>query len=104
MNYIAIFCTCKEEEAKKIAGNLIEKRLIACASMLNVSSLFWWNGKVEEEKESLLIMKSREDKWENIRDSIKEMHSYEIPEIIAVPVKYGLDDYFKWVDKVVEEK
>ncbi|MEA2054843.1 MAG: divalent-cation tolerance protein CutA [Candidatus Thermoplasmatota archaeon] len=104
MNYIMVFCTCEKEEAERIAKTLTEEKLVACISMSDVKSFFWWNKKVEEKKEVILVMKSREDMWASIKDRIKEMHSYEIPEIVAVPVKYGLYDYFNWIDEIVGEK
>lgn len=104
MGYIIVLCTCSEGEAARIAKALVEEHLIACANVIDTESFFWWDEHVQEEKEKLLIMKTREDEWDNLRERIRELHSYELPEIIAIPVKYGLKNYLQWIDDVVGEK
>ncbi|RLF62892.1 MAG: divalent-cation tolerance protein CutA [Thermoplasmata archaeon] len=104
MGHIIVLCTGSEGEATRIAKTLVEEHFVACANVIDAESFFWWNGHVQEEKEKLLIMKTREDVWDNLRDRIKELHSYELPEIIAVPVKYGLEDYLRWIEDMVGEK
>jgi len=104
MSHMVVLCTCSKGEADKIAKTLVDEKIAACVNIIDVTSVFWWDGNVEEEKEKLLLIKSREDMWNILRDRIKELHSYELPEIIAIPVKYGLDDYLRWIDDTVGEK
>ena len=97
--YITIFVTCaSRKEAKKIADYLLKKRLIACANVTdNVTSLFWWKGKIDTSSETLLIMKTLRVRFAGIAKEIKRMHSYEVPEIIALPIEAGADDYLNWI-------
>jgi len=104
MDYIVVLCTCKREEAGGLAETLVDEGLVACVNMVNAKSVFRWGDSVEREDETLLVMKSREDKWQSIRKRIKEIHSYSTPEIIALPIKYGLDEYLRWIDSAVGEK
>jgi len=101
MNYdcIVIFVTVpNKEEAEKISSALIEQELIACANILpGVSSVFKWKGEICREQEIMLIIKSIPEKFESIASRIKELHSYEVPEIIALPVVNGSKDYLDWV-------
>jgi len=95
-------CTCKEEDAEKIVDALLTKKLIACVNVFPVKSFFWWKGKVEREEEMLLIMKSFEERWDAIQEEIKEIHSYEVPEIISIPIKNCLSDYLHWMEDVMK--
>ena len=97
---IVIFITCaSDEEAQKISSRLVEKRLAACANIVHgINSLFRWHGKVDTAKESLLIIKSRKDKINSIIREVKSLHSYEVPEIIALPIIGGSKDYLEWID------
>ena len=97
---IVIFITCaSDEEAHKISSRLISKKLAACANIIHgINSLFRWQGKVDSAKESLLIIKSRKDKISSIIREVKSLHSYEVPEIIALPIIGGSKDYLKWLD------
>jgi len=104
MGYIVVLCTCSGDEAARIAKTLVEEHLVACINVIDAESFFWWGEHVQEEKEKLMIMKTREDLWDNLRDRIRELHSYELPEIIAIPVKYGLEDYLEWIDEVIGGK
>ncbi|RLE79518.1 MAG: divalent-cation tolerance protein CutA [Thermoprotei archaeon] len=91
------------EEALKISRDLLEKKLIACINILdNVHSLYWWKGKIEEGKELLLVIKTRLDLFEKVLESVKRLHSYEVPEVIALPIIAGNRDYLKWIDESVE--
>jgi len=100
MKYIVVFITASEEEqAKKIADQLLSKRLIACVHILpKASSLFWWQGRIDSQEEVLLILKTREELLDKIIRTTKELHSYEIPEIIALPIIGGNEDYLKWIN------
>lgn len=104
MEYIAVLCTCREEDAGRIARAVLEEKIAACVNIIDAFSLFWWNGRVQEDREKLLVIKSREDMWDALKKKIKEIHSYELPEIIAVPIEYGLEDYLEWIDMAVGKK
>ncbi len=101
MEPIIVLCTCKERDVKKIVDALLTKKLIACVNVCPITSFFWWKGKVESEKEVLLIMKSFLGRWEAIQKEIKEIHSYEVPEIISLPVKGCSPDYLQWMEGIV---
>ena len=99
---LVIFVTVgSEDEAEKIAEGLVEERLAACVSIVpKIRSIYTWKGKVEREEELLLIIKTKEELFERVRDRVKELHSYEVPEIIAIPVTNGLKEYLDWIDEV----
>ena len=92
-----------EEEAKNIAKRLLDNREAACINIINgVSSLFAWQGRQEEEQESLLIIKSNASLLPKIVETVKQVHSYDMPEIIALPVLGGNEDYLEWIDSGIE--
>ncbi|MBD3276069.1 MAG: divalent cation tolerance protein CutA [Candidatus Marinimicrobia bacterium] len=98
-NPVVIFITCKDSsEAEKIAGSLVEQRLIACGNITTeITSIFQWKGKIENDQEVLLIAKSRNDIMDNIIAEVKKLHSYDTPEIIAMPIVSGSSDYLEWI-------
>ncbi|OYT25504.1 MAG: cytochrome C biogenesis protein CcdA [Thermoprotei archaeon ex4572_64] len=102
--YIIILITTPDREnAEKIARTLISRKLAACINIVNdVSSIFLWKGSVEETKENLLIIKSRLDVLDEVIDEVKKIHPYEVPEVIAIPIIYGLKKYLEWIDEVLE--
>ena len=92
-----------EEEAKKIAKRLLDERKAACVNIIDgVSSLFIWQGRQEEEQESLLVIKSGASLLPQIVETVKQVHSYDVPEIIALPVVGGNGDYLEWIDSGIE--
>lgn len=98
-NYIVVLVTTvSKQEAENIVEKLLEKQLIACANITVVYSLFHWSGKTEKSEEYLIVMKSRKDLFEDLSETVKALHSYEIPEIIAVPVVEGSEAYLGWLD------
>lgn len=103
MNPIVIFITCaNNKEARRIATALIKNRLAACINIADkIESIFWWEGKINLAKESLLIIKSRKTNLTKIVKRVKSMHSYSVPEIIALPVVAGNKDYFRWLNESV---
>ena len=104
MAYIVVLMTApSKEEAMKIVRALLEERLIACANIMDpVSSLFWWQGKIEEEKEVLAIMKSRESLFGKLSQRVMELHSYDVPEILALPIIEGSPSYLEWMKTCLE--
>ena len=100
MHIIVLITVKDKKEAGKIAKKLIENKLAACVNIVaGVKSLFWWKGKVEQARESLLIIKSRKEKFEKIAKLVKSIHSYDIPEIIAIPIVSGFKPYLNWIDE-----
>jgi periplasmic divalent cation tolerance protein len=103
MTDIMVFITAAtRQEAQKIARSLLDKHLIACANILGpVESQFWWQGKIDEAKEFLVLMKSNERLFEKLSKTIKEMHSYEVPEILALPIVKGGASYLEWLTETL---
>lgn len=97
---IVIFVTTSsEEEARKVAELLLGQRKAACINIVpRVDSSFWWQGKLDSARESLLIIKTRASLLPEIIEMVKSVHSYEVPEIIALPIIGGSEDYLKWID------
>ena len=98
--YIVIFVTCSSEpEAHKIAQLLLTARKAACVNVVpRVDSAYWWQGKLESTAESLLIIKTRSSLLAKVIELVKSSHSYEVPEIIALPIVGGNKEYRKWID------
>lgn len=98
---IVVFITVpNQKEADKIASTLIKKKLAACVNIIeNVHSLFWWQGKVARAKEALLIVKTRKRLVNKLIKKVKSLHSYEVPEIIALPIICGNKEYLKWISE-----
>ena len=98
--YIMVITTCPDmPAAEKIAGELVDKCLAACVQVIpGVKSFFRWQGEVDNAAEYLLLIKTVAEKYTEIEGIITALHSYEVPEIIAVPVTTGLRDYLTWID------
>ena len=101
--YIVIFITtATAEEAQLVSSVLLEQRRAACVSIVPcVSSHFWWQGNLDSQQESLLIIKTKASLLDEITRLVKEIHSYDVPEVIALPIIGGNDDYLDWIDKEV---
>ena len=102
---IVVFVTTpSEEEATTISRSLVEAGLVACANVLpRVRSIFRWEGKVTEEQESLIVLKTRSGLMKQLEKAIKKMHSYSVPEIIAIPIVQGSDEYLNWIRDVTSK-
>lgn len=91
-----------KEEAEKIAQCLVEQKLSACVQITSpITSTYRWKGKVENAQEWLCLIKTREDLYDKVEKAIKELHSYETPEIIAVPIIKGSSEYLIWLNDVL---
>jgi len=102
---VVLITTATEEEAHSIAKLLLNQRKAACVNIVpRVDSLFRWQGELDSAQESLLIVKARASLLPEIVEMVKRAHSYEVPEIIALPIISGNEDYLKWMDSEVEEK
>jgi len=101
---IVVLVTCSsEEEAVKIANSLVEERLAACANIISpVRSIYRWEGKVWDEREWMLIMKTQKKKFKDLEKKVKSLHSYSVPEIIALPIVEGSVPYLKWLQEMTK--
>ncbi len=100
---VILITTSSEGEARKIADLLLNDGKAACVNIVpKVESLFWWQGNIESAQENLLIVKTNTAKLKEITDLIKKVHTYEVPEIIALPIIGGNEDYIKWLDTILE--
>ena len=102
--YIVIFVTVSDkQEADRITEVLLNERKAACVNILSgVNSKFWWKGEIDSTEESLLIIKTRASVLDQVISLVKELHSYEVPEIIALPIIGGNDDYLRWLHDEVK--
>jgi periplasmic divalent cation tolerance protein len=101
---IVVLVTCgSAKEARKIARAVVEKRVAACANMLSspVQSVYRWKGRVESAKEFLLIIKTTQARFPKLKAEVKRLHTYEVPEIIALPIAAGAADYLAWISESV---
>jgi len=101
MSYVIVMMTASsKEEAARIVRALLEEKLIACANILDsVTSFFWWQNKIDQENEALVLMKSKQSLFKKISKRVKELHSYDVPEVLAVPVVDGSSDYLGWLEE-----
>jgi len=91
-------------EAQKIVQSLLQERLIACANIWGpMESRYWWRSKIENASEFLVLMKSKQKLFARLVEAVKEMHSYEVPEILAVPIVEGFQPYLKWLSATVAD-
>ncbi len=101
---VLFITTADEEEARLISRVLLERRKAACVSIVpGVNSLFWWQGNIDSAQESLLVVKTRATLVDEVVQLVKEIHSNEVPEIIALPIVGGNQDYLEWIDEVIKE-
>src|ERR1700722_8104431 len=98
---IVVLTTCaSDEEAARIARAVVEKRLAACVSVMPaVRSFYRWKGVIEDDQESLMVIKSSRALFDQLRVEIEKLHSYELPEVIAVPIVDGSEGYLEWLDR-----
>ena len=87
-----------EEEARKIARHLVEKRLAACVNIIpQIESIYRWQGKVDSSREWLLLVKTTDERFPAVRDAIRELHSYELPECVVLNIEDGSSEYLQWL-------
>lgn len=95
---IVMVTAANQDEADKIADQVVRSRLAACASTIpTVRSTYWWEGKVVNDQETLLLIKTSSDKFNSLEETIRKIHSYKVPEIITIPVSNGFPPYLEWV-------
>ena len=100
MEYIVVYCTVpNRKEGKEIAKVLVENELAACVNIIDkIESVFSWNGDICEEKEAMLMIKTKKELFTQINHTIQKMHSYNVPEVIAIPITEADETYLKWID------
>jgi periplasmic divalent cation tolerance protein len=101
---ISVYITCKDKkEAKRISKHLLEKRLIACSNIFPIESMYWWNNKINEDKEIAIIAKTTKNNFDKIKKEIKNIHSYEVPCVIAWDIVEGNKDYLDWMSRITNK-
>ena len=99
-----IYITCKDEkEAVKISKHLLEKRLIACSNMHPIRSMYWLKGKIQDEKEVVILAKTIDKNYNKIKKEVSKMHSYDVPCIIKIDAEAN-ESYEQWVNKEVKQQ
>ncbi len=105
MGYVVVFITAPANKVSEIATFLVEKKLAACVNAVEkVNSLYWWKGKIENDSEGLLIIKTKRELFKKLAEEVRKVHPYEVPEIIALPVVDGNEDYLRWIDESLEKE
>jgi|SRR5665648_169419 len=102
--FVIVFVTTKDKaEAEKICQTLLKEKLIACANIIHpVTSCFVWLGKIDNAEECLVVLKSRADLFGELTQSVKAMNSYQVPEVLALPIVEGSADYLAWMSSVLK--
>ncbi len=100
--FFVVLCTASVNESEGIARLLVEEKLAACVNVAEVNSYYRWKGEFCEDREALLIIKTEKSKVDMIIERIKEVHSYELPEIIALPIVAGYDKYLAWIESSID--
>lgn len=105
-DYVVVFVTASsEDEAAKMAKVLVEETLAGCVNIVRgVRSIYSWQGKIEDESEALLVIKTRQELYGALEEKVREMHSYEVPEVIAFPIVEGSKGYLDWLWDVTAKK
>ena len=103
---VVIFVTCPTSAvARRVATQLVTRRLAACVNLLpSIESVFQWNGKVDRCREWLLLIKTTAGRFEALRRAVIELHPYEVPEVIALPLTAGHQPYLEWIQRVVSQR
>ncbi len=103
-HFVLVLCTAPVGEAENIAEELVQKRLAACVNIMPIRSYFRWENKLSIEGEELMLIKTVEKMVDQIKLTISQLHSYQVPEIIAIPITCGTTSYLKWIAEEVGEK
>jgi len=102
-NIVIFITTGTNGEARRVAEALLEQRKAACVNIVpTVTSLFWWEDRIDSDQESLLIVKSKASLLDEIVSLVKGIHSYDVPEVIALPIIDGNADYLHWIGEVTQ--
>jgi periplasmic divalent cation tolerance protein len=102
-DYLIVLVTAADaDEARRLARGLLEQRLAACVNFVPIESMYWWDGVIQQEQETLMIIKTRAETFDALMDAVKRAHSYETPEVIGLPVAFGSPEYLRWIDNETE--
>ncbi len=103
-DYIIILVTCKDkQEAEKITQTLLNEHLIACGNIVSpVTSFFFWAAKIDRAEECLIVMKSRLDLFSQVAEQVRRLHSYEVPEVLALPIVDASKAYLDWMNVMLK--
>ena len=103
---LLVLSSCPDAEtAERLATLLVERRLAACVNIVPaITSIYRWQGAVEKEAEVLLLLKTTEERWDELQSALCLAHPYDVPEVIAVPLTLAANPYVKWLREAVEEK
>jgi periplasmic divalent cation tolerance protein len=102
MYSIIYITTSGVDESKKIAKTLLNERIVACCNIIpKIESLYWWEGEIEEDQESLLLTKTRSNLVDKVIARVEEIHSYETPCALEIQIKEGSEDYLDWLDNAL---
>ena len=100
MQYCSIYITTGDEaEARKIGRTLVEERLAACINILPIQSIYRWQGDIEEEGEAVMFVKTKAELADEVIARVQELHSYDVPCIVVLPIEKGNPDYLKWIEE-----
>ena len=101
--YLVVLITVPVEKGEELADFIVEKKLGACVNLIpEVRSTYWWKGNIERDRESLLVIKTSMKKFGELKRKVKEVHPYTVPEIIALPIVAGNEDYLRWIEESLE--
>lgn len=101
-DYCVVLVTGQKKDGERIQEALVEERLAACVNSVSVSSVFSWKNRIERQNEVLLVIKTRKSLLDQVISRVKALHSYDVPEVVALPIIKGNKDYLKWLDEVTE--
>jgi len=102
VSHVLVFITtATRQEGERIGRALLDERLAACVNMTPVHSAYWWQGRVEEAEETLLVVKTAARLVGEVTARVRALHSYTVPEVIALPIQDGNPEYLRWIDESV---
>ena len=105
MSAVVAFITCPKSEAKSLCEKILSARLAACINEIpQVISRYHWENKIQEDQESLLMVKTTLKAFESLKEKLPQWHSYEVPELISIPIQDGLPPYLNWLQEEVEKR
>ncbi len=95
---IVVYITCENKQmARNIAKTTVEEKLIACANIFPIESIYWWDNEVQENEEYVIIAKTTALKFQDLKDRVKQLHNYEVPCIVSLPILDGNEEYLSWI-------
>ncbi|MGB2905609.1 MAG: divalent-cation tolerance protein CutA [Candidatus Aminicenantaceae bacterium] len=104
--YIVVLSTVPDiATGRKIARGILEERLAACVNISGpLESLYWWEGKIQQDQEHLLVIKTRTELFPRLEEAVQGLHPYDVPEIIALPIEQGSSSYLEWIESETQNE